>query len=66
MVLQAMVDVAKEVGADAVAHGCTGKGNDQVCLIAIVFDFLSIFLKENLMFFLLTPCRYGLNSHSLL
>ncbi|KAM2286586.1 hypothetical protein ACFX1S_039034 [Malus domestica] len=26
----AMVDVAKEVGADAVAHGCTGKGNDQV------------------------------------
>lgn len=30
--MQAMVDVAKEVGADAVAHGCTGKGNDQVCL----------------------------------
>lgn len=28
--LQTMVDVAKEVGADAVAHGCTGKGNDQV------------------------------------
>lgn len=28
--IQAMVDVAKEVGADAVAHGCTGKGNDQV------------------------------------
>lgn len=27
-----MVDVAKEVGADAVAHGCTGKGNDQVFL----------------------------------
>jgi len=26
-----MVDVAKEVGADAVSHGCTGKGNDQVC-----------------------------------
>lgn len=25
-----MVDVAREVGADAVAHGCTGKGNDQV------------------------------------
>ena len=22
--------VAREVGADAVAHGCTGKGNDQV------------------------------------
>jgi len=28
--IQAMVDVAKEVGADAVSHGCTGKGNDQV------------------------------------
>jgi argininosuccinate synthase len=25
-----MVDVAKDYGADAVAHGCTGKGNDQV------------------------------------
>lgn len=27
-----MVDYAKEVGADAVSHGCTGKGNDQVCV----------------------------------
>ena len=25
-----LVDVAHEVGANAVAHGCTGKGNDQV------------------------------------
>ncbi len=25
-----LVDVAKEEGASAVAHGCTGKGNDQV------------------------------------
>ena len=24
------VEVAKEVGADCIAHGCTGKGNDQV------------------------------------
>ncbi len=24
------VDVARQVGADALAHGCTGKGNDQV------------------------------------
>uniref|UniRef100_A0A452Z1K1 argininosuccinate synthase n=1 Tax=Aegilops tauschii subsp. strangulata TaxID=200361 RepID=A0A452Z1K1_AEGTS len=30
VIAKAMVDVAKEVGADAVAHGCTGKGNDQV------------------------------------
>jgi len=26
------VEVAREVGADAIAHGCTGKGNDQVRL----------------------------------
>ncbi|MFN8103171.1 MAG: argininosuccinate synthase [Acidimicrobiia bacterium] len=26
----ALVDVARSHGADAVAHGCTGKGNDQV------------------------------------
>jgi argininosuccinate synthase len=25
-----LVEVAREVGADAIAHGCTGKGNDQV------------------------------------
>ena len=25
-----MIDVAHEVGADALAHGATGKGNDQV------------------------------------
>jgi argininosuccinate synthase len=25
-----LVEVAEEVGADAIAHGCTGKGNDQV------------------------------------
>lgn len=34
---QAMVDVAKACGADAVSHGCTGKGNDQVlCLINLI------------------------------
>ncbi|BBN15239.1 argininosuccinate synthase [Marchantia polymorpha subsp. ruderalis] len=30
IIAKAMVDYAKEVGADAVSHGCTGKGNDQV------------------------------------
>ncbi|KAI4336297.1 hypothetical protein L6164_014840 [Bauhinia variegata] len=30
VIAKVMVDVAKEVGADAVSHGCTGKGNDQV------------------------------------
>jgi argininosuccinate synthase len=30
LIAKLMVDVAREVGAQAVAHGCTGKGNDQV------------------------------------
>ncbi len=30
LIAQHMVDVAEQEGADAVAHGCTGKGNDQV------------------------------------
>ncbi|KAK2442475.1 argininosuccinate synthase, chloroplastic [Trifolium repens] len=29
VIAKAMVDIANEVGADAVSHGCTGKGNDQ-------------------------------------
>ncbi len=30
LIARSLVEVAREVGADAVAHGCTGKGNDQV------------------------------------
>src|ERR1043166_5828803 len=30
LIAQRMVDFAKQYGARAVAHGCTGKGNDQV------------------------------------
>ena len=30
LIAKLMVDVAHETGAKAVAHGCTGKGNDQV------------------------------------
>lgn len=30
VIAQAMVELARRVGADAIAHGCTGKGNDQV------------------------------------
>jgi len=30
IIARAQVEVARRVGADAVAHGCTGKGNDQV------------------------------------
>jgi argininosuccinate synthase len=30
IIAKAHVEIAKKVGADALAHGCTGKGNDQV------------------------------------
>lgn len=30
VIAKAQVEVARAVGADAVSHGCTGKGNDQV------------------------------------
>src|SRR5690606_17355581 len=30
VIATAQVDVARQVAADALAHGCTGKGNDQV------------------------------------
>jgi argininosuccinate synthase len=30
LIARILIEVAEEVGADAVAHGCTGKGNDQV------------------------------------
>lgn len=42
-----MVDVAKEVGADAVAHGCTGKGNDQVCFRATLSMLLFLLKLES-------------------
>jgi argininosuccinate synthase len=30
LLAQRLVEVARQYGADAIAHGCTGKGNDQV------------------------------------
>jgi argininosuccinate synthase len=30
LIARRLVEIARQVGADAVAHGCTGKGNDQV------------------------------------
>lgn len=30
IIAKAQVEVAKKVGADALCHGCTGKGNDQI------------------------------------
>ncbi len=44
------VKVAKEIGADVIAHGCTGKGNDQVRLEATI-------LKLNPSMKILAPLR---------
>ena len=30
IIAKKLVEIAKAEGADAIAHGCTGKGNDQV------------------------------------
>ena len=42
IIAKAQVEVARKVGADAVCHGCTGKGNDQVrfegCFAALAPD----------------------------
>ncbi|WP_115717176.1 argininosuccinate synthase [Gallaecimonas mangrovi] len=42
VIAKAQVAVARKVGADALAHGCTGKGNDQVrfesCFAALAPD----------------------------
>jgi len=35
LIAQKVLEVAKEEGADAVAHGCTGKGNDQLRFDAV-------------------------------
>jgi argininosuccinate synthase len=45
-----LVDIAHETGADAVAHGCTGKGNDQVR-----FELAVMTLDDNLK--VLAPVR---------
>ena len=37
LIVKLMVDAAKDEGAVAVAHGCTGKGNDQVRFDVSVF-----------------------------
>ncbi|MFC0120151.1 argininosuccinate synthase [Pseudoalteromonas xiamenensis] len=42
IIAKAQVEIARKVGADALAHGCTGKGNDQVrfesCFAALAPD----------------------------
>ncbi len=39
IIARTQVEVARQVGADALAHGCTGKGNDQVRFELTYFAF---------------------------
>ncbi|MDJ0692740.1 argininosuccinate synthase [Mastigocoleus sp. MO_188.B34] len=50
LIAQALVEAAEKHGADAIAHGCTGKGNDQVR-----FDVAIAALNPNLK--ILAPAR---------
>lgn len=50
LISQLLVEAAEKYGADAVAHGCTGKGNDQVR-----FDVSIVALNPNLK--VLAPAR---------
>ncbi|MDJ0533246.1 MAG: argininosuccinate synthase [Xenococcaceae cyanobacterium MO_207.B15] len=50
LIAKLLVDAAEKYGADAVAHGCTGKGNDQVR-----FDVAIMALNPNLK--VLAPAR---------
>ncbi|KAB1217335.1 Argininosuccinate synthase, chloroplastic [Morella rubra] len=47
VIAKAMVDIAREVGADAVSHGCTGKGNDQACPVRFELTFFALNPKLN-------------------
>jgi argininosuccinate synthase len=50
LIVKALVEAAEKYGADAIAHGCTGKGNDQVR-----FDVSTAALNPNLK--ILAPAR---------
>jgi argininosuccinate synthase len=50
LIAKILVEVAEKYGADAIAHGCTGKGNDQVR-----FDVSTAALNPNLK--ILAPAR---------
>lgn len=57
------MDLANEVGADAVSHGCTGKGNDQACLVIIS---LTSIQHANYVILTCSICklfRFGSSSH---
>lgn len=50
LIVKALVEAAEKYGADAIAHGCTGKGNDQVR-----FDVSTVALNPHLK--ILAPAR---------
>src|SRR5438105_9255336 len=38
LIAKRMIEIARAEGADTIAHGATGKGNDQVCFGAAKYD----------------------------
>lgn len=58
LISKRMIEICKETGADAIAHGATGKGNDQVR-----FEFASYALNPDIK--VIAPWReWGINSRS--
>ena len=62
-----MVDIAREVGADAVANGCTRNGNDQA-IYKVLLTFMLDLYNRNVNNFISFDSYYRcvLSSHSLL
>ena len=52
IIAKRLVEIAKEEGADAICHGCTGKGNDQV-RFDLTYKRFAPELRLN------APCREG-------
>ena len=46
VIAKGLVEVALKEGADAICHGCTGKGNDQVRFELAIKHFASAFMRS--------------------
>ena len=50
IIAKRIVEIAKAEGADAIAHGCTGKGNDQVrfelTIKAVSYTHLDVYKRQ--------------------
>ena len=51
LIAKRQIEIAKEVGADAVCHGATGKGNDQVRGFPRIILLLLLVIRRQAVFF---------------